>query len=456
MTHLNEAAQASAIMHVLLLDPSQAVSVPDTPESLRQLVAERLEHHPCFQSRLVRAPAGLGSSHLVLDPGFDIAEHVCVEALDPALTWQEFCDRLVAIRYERLDPLRPPWHVMLLTGVPEGHGTRPGTMALVVRTEHAAMDGAASAGFVRALLAVAPLALAGASPGKRARAAPTAAAISAINIAELPRRARRIVTSLGHARARSGRTGGPIDGLGGSGPRAATDPSGTGRHYFIVTTSLRAMNEARASIAGATVNDAVLSVIGGALRRYLREHATLPLESLRSIVTVSTAPSTDGRERLLGNDFAMVIFPLRTDIEDPLVRLAAIAKASGRIKTGLAEGPRLHGERAMQAIPPLFLPQALKLLGRLQRRRAKGPQAPMANAVLVNVPIGPGPLALGGAPIYRSFAVPFIEGLGVAHWVSTLGDDMTIGVLSLSGSITDPDSYREAFEQELATMRAAR
>nr|WP_232845154.1 wax ester/triacylglycerol synthase domain-containing protein [Lolliginicoccus lacisalsi] len=446
-------------MHVLFVDPRQADGVPDSSALLRGFVAERLAHHPCFQRRIVRSPGGLGSSHLVVDPGFDIADHVSVEALDPSLTWAGFCDRLVAIRHERLDPQRAPWHVMLLTGVPDGPGIRPGTMALVVRTEHAVMDGGASAAFVRALLAVSPLVPArppttDSGSGARALPLPPATVVAASSIAEMPRRALRFAASIGQARTRSGSGGAAVEGLEGRGPRAATDPAGSGHRFFVVTTSLRAMNEARAGIPGATVNDAVLALVGGALRRYLLEHATLPEVPLRSIVTVSTTGGTDGRERLIGNDFAMVIFPLRTDIEDPLERVAAIAGASGRIKTALADGPRLHGERAMQAIPPLFLPRALSLLGRLQRRRTPGTQAPAANAVLVNVPIGPGPLALGGAPVYRSLGVPFIEGLGVAHWVSTLGDDMTIGVLARSGSITDLDSYQGAFAQELAAMRA--
>ena len=49
-------------------------------------------------------------------------------------------------------------------------------------------------------------------------------------------------------------------------------------------------------VPGATINDAVLAVCGGALRRYLRRHDELPAESMISVAPLSVR-GADARTR---------------------------------------------------------------------------------------------------------------------------------------------------------------
>ena len=77
------------------------------------------------------------------------------------------------------------------------------------------------------------------------------------------------------------------------------------------------------SSSGATINDAVLAVCGGALRRYLMSHDELPGPSLVSVAPVSIrnadTTTTTGR-----GGISMLRVPLGTEIEDPVRRLRAV------------------------------------------------------------------------------------------------------------------------------------
>ena len=90
--------------------------------------------------------------------------------------------------------------------------------------------------------------------------------------------------------------------------------------------SLDRVKEIRHAVEGATVNDVVLAISGGALRRYLQRHDALPEASLLASVPVSVH---DRSEVSRGTNRVSTIFArLGTDIADPVARLAKLATAN--------------------------------------------------------------------------------------------------------------------------------
>src|SRR4029453_7256905 len=88
---------------------------------------------------------------------------------------------------------------------------------------------------------------------------------------------------------------------------------------------LSAIKRVRAAF-GVKVNDVVLALVSGALRRYLTSRSTLPREPLVGMCPVSVRTEDDrGRP---DNRVSAMFVHMRTDIADPARRLRAIAKAT--------------------------------------------------------------------------------------------------------------------------------
>ena len=90
------------------------------------------------------------------------------------------------------------------------------------------------------------------------------------------------------------------------------------------------MKEIKRSVTDATINDVVLTVVGGALRKYLEAKLELPDTSLIAMAPISVRSESEKGE--LGNRVAAMNVVLGTDIEDPLQRLEAVHDAAAQSK----------------------------------------------------------------------------------------------------------------------------
>ncbi|MFO1297124.1 MAG: WS/DGAT domain-containing protein [Rubrivivax sp.] len=103
------------------------------------------------------------------------------------------------------------------------------------------------------------------------------------------------------------------------------------RVWDSVTLELAAVKQIKSVVPGATVNDAVIAMIGGAMRRYLLDKKELPAKSLVTLAPVNTREKGAQRDAS-GNTISVVRFPLCTDIEDPIERLVAVHAATAESK----------------------------------------------------------------------------------------------------------------------------
>ncbi len=92
------------------------------------------------------------------------------------------------------------------------------------------------------------------------------------------------------------------------------------------------LKAARAAVPGSTINDVILTVCGGALRRYLQHHEELPDDSLVAFVPINARPASSSDPDAPGNNITAMTAPIFTDVEDPLERLACIHEATQQSK----------------------------------------------------------------------------------------------------------------------------
>jgi len=133
--------------------------------------------------------------------------------------------------------------------------------------------------------------------------------------------------------------------------------------------------KAVAKASGGTLNDVVLALSAGSLRRYLDEQGALPAEPLVAMVPVAVrAQDDDGG----GNSVGAILASLATDIEDPGARLAAIIESTTRAKQ-LLQG--MSKAAILQYSAMLILPAMMQMLP-----ITAGHIPPTFNVVISNVP----------------------------------------------------------------------
>jgi WS/DGAT/MGAT family acyltransferase len=154
---------------------------------------------------------------------------------------------------------------------------------------------------------------------------------------------------------------------------------------------------ALADVSGGTINDVVLTLCGGALRRWLMERDSLPDKPLTSGIPVSVRPADDEGT---GNAISFIVVTLGTDIADPVERLAAIRASVKFAKSHVQSLPR----SAMQQYTTLLMaPTILTLLTGIGGRTS-----PMFNITISNVPGPDKPLYFRGAELLSIFPASIV------------------------------------------------
>lgn len=193
----------------------------------------------------------------------------------------------------------------------------------------------------------------------------------------------------------------------------------------------------------ATVNDVVLAVCGGAVRRYLRERDGLPARSLTASVPVGLEREGHG-----GNAVAGFVCPLATDEDDPVRRVRRIHAATQRAKSDLQRlsGPALEN-LALTGLAPLILGQMTGTLARLP---------PMFNFVVSNVVLTRHKLYLMGAELEAMYPMSFLFD-GHALNVTAIGyaDNIAIGFIGCRKAVPKLQNLAVYAGEALAELETA-
>jgi diacylglycerol O-acyltransferase len=181
---------------------------------------------------------------------------------------------------------------------------------------------------------------------------------------------------------------------------------------------------AAASASDATVNDVLLAVVGGAIRRYLQEQKALPDESLLASVPLGLARA-DGKS---GNAAVGFVAPLGTEHDDPLQRIRWIRQVTQRGKQDLQALPReAQMQFALLGIAPLLLGQITGVLPKLP---------PIFNCVVSNVVLSKHPLYLMGAELEAMYPVSFLfDGYALNITLVGYNDAVAVGFLGCRDAI---------------------
>jgi WS/DGAT/MGAT family acyltransferase len=437
----------SSHMHVgsVLVFEGPAPDYDDVLEGIES----RLHMVPRYRQKLAFPPFQTGRPVWVDDPSFNLEYHIRHTALPSPGEMGQLRDLAGRIYSQRLDRSKPLWETWLVQGLSDGR------FALITKTHHSMIDGISGVDLASVLFDVTPVPrevepepwtpspepttaeLVG-DGVKDFVKAPLGAAGRALGAVQRPGRAVREVREA-------------AEGLGevawanlNPAPQTPLNvPIGPHRRIRWVGAPLQDFKRVKNELGG-TVNDVVLAVVAGALRRWLHSRGvrTEGLE-LRALVPVSIRAEDDDS---LGNRIAAMRGPLPVYVDDPVERLRIVSEAM----TGLKESKQALGAEVIAGLtgfaPPTILAQASRL--NFSTR--------LFNVIVTNVPGPQFPLYMHGRELEELVPLAFLpEDHALAIAIMSYHGTACFGLLADYDAMPDLDHVARALEESLAELLTA-
>ncbi|BBY20649.1 WS/DGAT/MGAT family O-acyltransferase [Mycobacterium stomatepiae] len=395
-----------------------------------------------FRMKLADNQLNLDHPVWVDDANFQLEhhlQHIGVPASGGRRELAEICGYIAGLP---LDRDRPLWEMWVLRG-----GANSDSVVMMLKVHHALVDGVAGANLLAHLCssepdAPAPQAVSGAGGGK-----PLEIAVKGLmGVARRPLRLATVVpaTILTLAqtvlRAREGRTmAAPF-----SAPPSPLNGSVT-RYRSIAYTQLDMRDVKRVKERfGVTVNDVVVALCAGVLRRFLLERGELPDNPLVATVPVSVHGKSDRPGR---NQTTWMFCRVESQISDPAERIRAIAAGNRAAEEHTAAlGPTLLHDWTQFGSPTMF-GAAMRLLPRIPINRSA------YNLILSNVQGPRDQLYFLGCRVDAMYPLgPIIGDAGLNITVMSLNGELGIGLIGCQDLLPDLWGMADAFPDALKEL----
>ena len=199
------------------------------------------------------------------------------------------------------------------------------------------------------------------------------------------------------------------------------------------------------------MNDVMLAICAGALRRYLLEKGKLPNKPLVAMMPISTR--AEGDTETHGNQITPILIQIATNIEDPIERLEMIHENTSR-------GKAYHGaigaktlSNMAEAMPFGIAHQAAQLYSRFHVAEMHNP---VFNVTITNVP-GPNiPLYMNGHQILSIMGMaPIIDGMGLIITILSYNGLVTVSPTSDANSMPDIDIFTRYIRESANELETA-
>lgn len=444
---------------VAIYDPSTAPGGFVRFKDILRHIEGRLDKARSFRQKLVRVPFDLDHPYWVEDANFDLEYHVRHIALPQPGDWRQLCIQVARLHARGMDLTKPLWEFNIVEGLDNIPGIPKGSFALVSKVHHAAIDGMSGVELSAAVHDLEPKEVPEPAPSTwKPEDDPKLGEMlmrTWFNSVTQPVKFAKTVANTvpGIARLTKEIAGGDIS-LKSTRMAPQTIFNGkVGPHRVFdgVVYSLADIRAIKDQIDGATVNDVILAIIGGALREYLMGHDALPKPSLTAMAPISVR--AEGEKEALGNLVSAMMVQLGTHIADPAERLRYIHKEVKNSKAMTnAVGARTLTDYSQ------FMPAALAGLGaRLYTRLGVANlHSPAFNCVATNVPGPRVPLYFAGAKLVRMMGLgPVFDGMGLINTIYSYGPEIAISFTSDRAIMPDPSAYAAALQRSFEALRDA-
>ena len=373
---------------------------PDFFQQMFAMFREHREFYPPWNRRLRSPRLKTLTPVWVEDNDLDIEYHVRLSALPWPGGEREFGQLIARLHSQPLDFTRPPWECNIIEGL---EGNR---FALYIKIHHSLIDGVSAMRMLARMLpksaddleappfwAVPPAPRTEKDPGAgAARAAGGLFGAMRARLSAVPDLARAAGDLVRAARSKNDTLGTPFQA-----PKSILNERIKGARRFATQIYSIERIKTLAKAADCTLNDIVLAICSGALRRFLKEANALPAKPLTVGCPVSVRPKDDQEQ---GNAISFIIANLATDVADPLKRLEAIKASTMRAKEHLQSLPKHAIESYTMMLMGPYIAQLVTGLG--------GRTRPVFNITISNVPGPQQTLYFRGAKMVANYPVSLV------------------------------------------------
>ena len=442
----------SVHMHVAgvaILDPATRKGGVLVADDIGALIESRIHLVPRFRQKVAVPPFGLGRPMWVDDAEFDLGFHIRRAALPSPGGRRELADFVQRVHARPLDRTKPLWELYVIEGLEDRY------QAILFKSHHAMIDGLSGIDLATVLVDFAPEPREVEGQPWTSEPEPSAPDLIAGGVREtLFHPMRSLADGVGRAlrgpsafvdQAREVLGGiGQLASLGQAPPGPFNEAIGPNRRFAMAEVSVIDAKAVKNALGG-TVNDVVLAVVTGALRKLLRRRGE-PVRgrALRALVPVSTRDPSDAST--VGNQVSVFFTDLPVGVADPVRRLRRISRATAELKSSHQALGATALIRTSQWTPPTLHALAARLIAR-QR---------VANVIVSNVPGPQVPLYVAGAQLMATYPVmPLGERLALAIAVTSLSGTMGFGITGDWDAVPDVDVLAEGVVESVTELKKA-
>lgn len=445
--YLETPEQLLHVCGVVVLDPE---TIPDgyTFARMRAAIESRVRAVPEFRQMLRHVPLELDHPVWVDDEHFDIDRHVHRAALPApgdAKDLGELCGHLAGIP---LDRSRPLWEMWVIEGLQDGK------VAVFTKMHHATVDGMSGMSLLAHLASLEPempelpeepetlhapgdLELLGRALVRQAG--------RPLKVASLLLPSVRALGGTVNRAAKGSAMAAPL-----TAPRTSFNGTISGRRTVAFADLSLGDVKAVKNATGATVNDVVLAIVAGALRRYLQDGDELPEQSLLATVPVSVREDSAAPG---ANQVSAMFTRLGTDVADPVERLERIAENNRAAK----EHQQAIPASALQDWAELAAPRTFATGVRLYSSLRLAERHPVVhNLVVSNVPGPPVPIYFVGGKVAGLYPLgPVFHGAGLNITVISSDGRLHVGLIACAEQMPRLWDLADDFPLELEALTKA-
>ncbi len=443
--YLETAAQPLHVCSILELDTS---TMPGgyTFDRMRDELGLRIKAMPQFREKLADSRFNPDHPVWVDDDDFDVDRHLHRIGLPSPGGRQELSEICGHIASLPLDRTRPLWEMWVIENIAGTDAHAGGRLAVMTKVHHAGVDGVTGANLMSQLCGTqpdepAPEPVDGVGGGSELEIAVSGAVrfasrpLKLINV--VPTTLSTVVDTVKRARSGSAMAR-PF-----AAPQTPFNANVTGhRNIAYAQLDLEDIKKVKNHF-GVKVNDVVMALVSGVLRKFLEDRGELPDSTLVAMVPVSVHDKSDrpGRNQVSG-----MFSNLETHIDNPADRLKSIAESNSVAKQhSSAIGATLLQDWTQFAAPAVFgVAMRVYASSRLSGAR------PVHNLVISNVPGPQIPLYFLGSEVKAMYPLgPIFHGSGLNITVMSLNGKLDVGIVSCPELLPDLWDLADDFEVAL-------
>ena len=414
-------------------------------DDFKEIVASKLHLLPKFRKRLLNVPLNLDYPYWVDDPNFDIDLHINRLKLPDPANWKTLREMTSSIFSSPLDLRRPLWSISFIEDLDEVSQVPKGSIAIVSKIHHVMIDGSSGVGIMGILFdkngddknKETP-------PPKPYEPEPLPDEISLLlkssygffkNPLKIPKLIGETAFTIIKGKINSQfliKRANQKKSF--STPKTIFNESvSPKRTWGTAILAFDRINTLR-KIMDVSVNDLILAICAGGIRKYLEEIEKLPVQPLVANVPISIR--VKGDKQKMNNQISNMLVKIGTHIKNPIARLEYIQEQTNQGKSKhKAVGAKTLSKMA-DAVP---FGLANLAAGLYTKYNIKEFHRPPFNVTITNVPGPQNPLYLKGHKIVGIFGLtPVLDGFGLI--IAAFSYNGLVSITTTSDAKTMPDA----------------